>query len=171
MVPDPTRAPLSKKTASRGLRSPKSETSDERPLVPKRRRPSRAKPRPSSRRWKVPTQGVRPPERVGWKALLDLDPKPLECIVWMLCRLERGEYLGSHALARECGIRQSTASALLHSPWLDWARSVLHSGTALAVSQLANPNDLANLRAGLREHLGTASDGLDSTEKKEVSCQ
>jgi hypothetical protein len=117
----------------------------------------RSRPRPRERRWTLRTTGVRPPKRVGWKALLDLDTVERECVVWLLRRLEAGEYIGSHALARECGIRTSTATAFLQSSWVDWARRVLRPGTSLAVSQPLNPNDLARLGAALREQLGTSA--------------
>lgn len=118
-----------------------------------------SKPRSRARRWTVPTTGVRPPERYGWQALLDLDPGELLCVQWLLRRLERRQHVGPRALALECGIRRETAGAFLRSSWRAWADSVMHSGTGAIVSQVTHAKDLVLLQAELRETLGTnASD-------------
>jgi hypothetical protein len=117
----------------------------------------RPKPRPGARRWTVPTSGVRSPARVGWQALLDLEPGELLCVQWLLRRLERRQHVGPRALALECGIRRKTAGDFLKSPWRAWATSVIQSGTAAILSQVTHTEDILCLQAELRETLGTSA--------------
>ena len=115
-----------------------------------RRGRSRRRTRPRDRRWTVPTSGVRPPLRVGWRAILDLDPGELVCVQWLLRRLERRDNCGTRALARECGISSNTAGAFLRSNWKDWARAVLNSRNGSGIADVEADQPLARMAGELR---------------------
>ena len=124
--------------------------------------------RSPSRRWSVPITGVRPPQRVSWDALLDLDPGELLCAQWLLRRLERRRHVGPRALARECGIRRATAVAFLKSPWRPWAEDLIKKGTPPLASQVKHRQDLLHLQVELRETLGTATGDAEALSKQKV---
>lgn len=109
----------------------------------------------SSRLHAVPSWGIGPPQRVGWKAILDLEPGPLRCVQWLLRKMERNQHVGPRAMARECGIRPATAVAFLHSPWVPWAEFVLSQpGNGSAGAQALDDKSFASVREALRETLG-----------------
>lgn len=110
-------------------------------------------------------QKIPSPQRVGWDALLDLyyheGPKALECVVWMLDKLDRRERPGIREMARECEIRPQTASKILTGLWRAWADSVL-SGNTLENLQAQVPHELQDKLSKFRETLGNTANGPKS---------
>jgi hypothetical protein len=130
-----------------------------------RRRPAR----PRVRKWTVPTSGIRPPQRIGPKALLYPEPGEFLCIQWLLRRLERREPLVRRDLAFECGIRTATAVAFLKSNWVPWAQAFLALGNTDSEPETRADQQLLQIRRDLRETLGNNAAALQDPDKERIA--
>ena len=130
-----------------------------------RRRPAQ----PRVRKWTVHADGIPPPQRVGWKAILYLDPGELLCVQWLLRRLERRESLVRRDLAFDCGIRTATAVAFLGSAWVPWARSLLGLGNTESEPEPRADQRLLQIRRDLRETLGNNVAAPQDADKERIA--
>ena len=101
----------------------------------------------------VPKNGVPGPHLSEWIAILDVDPKYVDIVLWILRSLTAGRPVTARRLVRAHPMRRPTATKTIEN-WLPWARYVLQEYGATP-NQENDPrlSTLGKVARGIGNHL------------------